>query len=311
MKYIGLILAFLGVILFSFPDDADARRFGGSRSFGGKSSFSAPAPKAPAGNVGGTSSTFRNDTTKAPTGAANTAGAGAATAAGASRGIGGMGLFGGLLAGTFIGSMLFGGTAAGGGLFDIIIIGLLVYLAVRLFRSFSNRNQNTQYQQNTHRQNSSQNSQWDKLRSDNEENPVYSRNNNDTQAETQSQPTNALSVDTEEFVEGAKTAYVRLQESWDKRDLDDIKIFTTKAVYEEILAQANEDPTPSKTHILSVNAQINAMEKDSEGERISVYFTALLREDSEGAAENVTEVWHFLRFDKNSMWLVDGIQQIS
>ncbi len=306
MKKFGLLLAFLSVILFALPDDADARRFGGSRSFGGKSSFSSPAPKAPAGNVGGTSSTLRNGDNVAGAGA-GAATAGTATAAGASRGFGGMGLFGGLLAGTLLGSMLMGTPFAGGGLFDIIIIGLLLYFGVRLFRGLSRPKNQPDYQQNqAQTQSRSAQSTWDNLR-DNDASNQYNSSN----AQEEASYANALNIDTAEFVEGAKTAYVRLQESWDKRDLDDIKIFTTKAVYDEIVSQAKEDPNPSKTEILTVNAQVNSMEKDADGERVSVYFTVLLREDAQGAAENVTEVWHFVRLDKNSMWLVDGIQQVN
>ena len=50
--------------------------------------------------------------------------------------------------------------------------------------------------------------------------------------------------DQEEFLRGAKMAYTRLQESWDRRDLDDIAQFATPAVVQELRAQRDEDPKP-------------------------------------------------------------------
>ena len=43
-------------------------------------------------------------------------------------------------------------------------------------------------------------------------------------------------------MKGAKAVYTRLQNSWDKRDLEDIRHFTSKEVWEEINRQAQEDP---------------------------------------------------------------------
>ena len=44
----------------------------------------------------------------------------------------------------------------------------------------------------------------------------------------------------EEFLRGAKMAYTRLQESWDRRDLDDIAQFATPAVLTELRAKYAE-----------------------------------------------------------------------
>ncbi len=311
MKYFGILIAFVAVLLFSMSEIADAKRFGGSRSFGSKPSFSTTAPKAPSSNLNnGTTFNQRDTTNQANVGAAG-AGAGAATA---SRG--GFGLMGGLLAGTLLGSMLMGTPFAGGGLMDILLIGLLVYFGLRLFSSVfarnkqSNQNQQQQYRQNTYNQQQSNNQHsrqqasnaWDNLKSDDD----YVQN---TQNREQGAGQN-IAVN-EEFLEGAKTLFIRMQKSWDNRDLEDIKAFTSKAVFDEIQKQANEDPKPSQTLILSLHAEINQQEKQGEADRISVYFTALMREDNDQAmAENMTELWHFYRENSSSNWLLDGIQQV-
>ncbi len=295
MKHLSILLAFIAVLVFSMAELADAKRFGGSKSFGSKPSFSTSAPKAPStGSTSSVNQTNRNTT--------NATGAGAATATAGRSGFGMMGgLFGGLLAGTFLGSML-GGLPGGGGFLDIIIIGLLVYFGFRLFSSFSKKKDNsTQQQAQTHnysQQKSTLNNAWNNLKSE----PTES-------AQSQEQLTeNSYGIDPAEFLEGAKATYVRMQESWDKRDIDDIKIFTSSAVYDVVKQDSLENPNPSSTVILNLSAQINAIEKDGEKDRISVYFTALLYE--EGEQSNITELWHFVRDNKFSMWKVDGIQQV-
>ncbi len=279
MKYIGIVFAFIAMVLFVLPEDADARRIGSARSFGGSSSFSTPAAKPPV------TSGINN-----ATGA--TAGAGAAAAGTMTRnsGMGMMGgMFGGLLAGSLIGSMLFGGAFAGGGLIDFLLIALLFYIGFRLFNSFRAKNNNTNSYQGRAQANYAEHSQAPR-----QESPVQKAN----------------TIDNAEFIEGAKTAYNRLQASWSKRDLEDIKIFTTKAVYTEIEKHFEEDPEPCETEIISLSAQINNIEKDRDMDRISVYFTCLMREGDEENAKTVTELWHFLREDVYSMWKVDGIQQV-
>jgi hypothetical protein len=50
--------------------------------------------------------------------------------------------------------------------------------------------------------------------------------------------------------------YARLQASWDKRDLDDIRQFTSPEVCTEIEHQAQKDPTPGQTDLLLINPRI-------------------------------------------------------
>jgi Tim44-like domain. len=49
-------------------------------------------------------------------------------------------------------------------------------------------------------------------------------------------------LDEQEFLTGAKALYTRLQASWDRRDIDDIRQFTSPEVHEEIARQATLDP---------------------------------------------------------------------
>ncbi len=279
MKYIGIVFTFLAMFLFVMPEDAESARIGRGSSFGSKSTFSTPAAKPP----------VTSNITNNSIGGANAGAAAGTLNRGSGMGMMG-GMFGGLLAGSLIGSMLGGGAFAGGGLFDILLIGLFVYIAFRLFTNLRGQKQG-------------QSAEYFNGRMDN-----YAEHSSAPSQEASVQ--NQHKIDTKEFIEGAKTAYNRLQSSWSKRDLNDIKIFTTKSVYAEIQKHFEEDPEPCITEVISLDAQINNIEKDNGKDRISVYFTCLIREGEDANAQNVTELWHFVREDEVSMWLVDGIQQV-
>lgn len=274
---------------------ADARRFGGGRSFGGSRSFSKSysKPVTPQRQTMGGASATRNTRN--------------------SR-FGGMGgLFGGLLAGTLLGSLFFGHPFAGGGMMDILLIGGLIFLFMKLFRgrrpspqAAAGRSGGMSYggggpqpQQDVHQRSS--NAGWGGLGS--------------TSGAAEAAPGIDVPAgfDTDEFLEGAKLAFNRLQASWDARDIDDIAEFTTTAVQQEIRRQAAEDPSPSRTEILMVNARLLEAKTEGGATLATVYFDALMREDAAGGTEQVREVWHFKKDDsvKGGMWLLDGLQQLA
>ena len=111
--------------------------------------------------------------------------------------------------------------------------------------------------------------------------------------------------DQQDFMKGAKAVYTRLQNSWDKRDIEDIRYFTSKEVWEEINRQAQEDPKPSKTEILRVNARLLEVASSNSRTVASVLFDVMMRESrEEDTAKEVREIWHFSKDDKDpkSFW---------
>ena len=309
MKISALFAAF--VILFaafalSLPDSAEAARMGGGRSFGSRPYMSTPAQR-PAMRQQAPATAPRN-----------------AQAAQQRPGMfGGMGgLFGGLLAGTLLGSLLSGnGMGGGGGFLDIILIGLLIYVGLKLFARFRNRQAqepapaggsifgagrqdltNDSANQPFARSNT-QASGWDALRN------LTGQGSQPPAAEQ------AVDVpagfDTEEFLRGAKMAYTRMQQAWDRRDLADIAQFATPAVMEVLQEQMASDPNPGKTEIMLVNAQLLGAENEGADQRAQVFFDVLLRErPDQDAPSSAREVWHFLREGANGTWKLDGIQQV-
>ncbi len=116
---------------------------------------------------------------------------------------------------------------------------------------------------------------------------------------------------TEEFLEGAKKLYVRMQESWDLRDIEDIKQFTSPIMHKDIEEQFKEDPNPSKTELLLINAQVLEVKQEGNYEQVAVLFDVLMKEAENENNEQVREIWNFSRNKAdNGSWVLDGIQQV-
>jgi predicted lipid-binding transport protein (Tim44 family) len=117
----------------------------------------------------------------------------------------------------------------------------------------------------------------------------------------------------ESFLRSAKTSFIRLQAANDRKDLNDIREYTTPEMFAEISMQMQErDDTLQKTDVISIDAVLLHVTNEGDFAIASVRFTGQLRENN-GTPENVDEIWHVqksLRDDK-SVWLLAGIQQIA
>jgi predicted lipid-binding transport protein (Tim44 family) len=116
-------------------------------------------------------------------------------------------------------------------------------------------------------------------------------------------------VDT--FLRSAKTTFIRLQAANDRKDLNDIREYTTPEMFAEISMQLQErDNTPQKTDVIAINGVLLEVANEGDYAIASVRFTGQLCENN-GAPESIDEIWHVqknLRDDK-SVWLLSGIQQ--
>ena len=120
----------------------------------------------------------------------------------------------------------------------------------------------------------------------------------------------------EDFLNGARSAYMMLQKAWDEGNLDEIKDLTTTEVYNQIHSQFTSQPPQGATRILQVNAELVDFQELEQQTEAAVMFDNLIAESdsqgNEGRAAQVRELWHFIR-DKESTaptWYLDGIQQI-
>ena len=190
---------------------------------------------------------------------------------------------------------------------DIILIGILAYLGYMLYKRFKQRSAQQPSPAAANYSSAFQNSAdtaqngWNVLRQD----PNYTASTASPKVDVPA----GFNVD--EFLKGAKMAYTRMQQSWDRRDLNDIAQFATPAVMNVLKEQLEQDRTPSQTELILVNAELLGVETEGNEQRAQVYFDVLMREDPrQPTPTSVREIWHFLRTSHNGNWKLDGIQQV-
>ena len=309
VRWAGIMLVALG-LLFATLDAAHAKRVGGGKSFGSRDSYSQPYSKPVSPDRSGTTT---QQSTPGQTGGPQTA-TPPLSRPGLFGGLGGM--FGGLLMGGLIGSMLFGGAGGGFGILEMLLVGGGVFLLLRFLRS-----------RGAARQDHARAAVGDRLAYAAPQPGAFGSGPGDGRddgwtALRQSQaaapaaaagPVLPAGVDEAEFVSGVKALYARLQASWDRRDLDDIRRFASAEVFAEISRQAAEDPAPGKTDVLMVEARVLEAATHDGQTVVTVLFDALLREEASAASPNqVREVWRTRRAERAAQpeWTLEGNQQL-
>lgn len=117
----------------------------------------------------------------------------------------------------------------------------------------------------------------------------------------------------ESFLRGAKTTFIRLQAANDRKDLNDIREYTTPEMFAEISMQMQERGDASqKTDVVAIDTALLEVANEGDYAVASVRMTGQLRENN-GAPESFDEIWHVQKNlkDDKSVWLLAGIQQTS
>jgi predicted lipid-binding transport protein (Tim44 family) len=117
----------------------------------------------------------------------------------------------------------------------------------------------------------------------------------------------------EAFLRSAKTSFIRLQAANDRKDLDDIREYTTPEMFAEISMQLQErGNAPQKTDVLAINTQIVEVVNEGDYAIASVRMSGQLSENN-GTSESFDEIWHVQKNlrDEKAVWLLSGIQQVA
>lgn len=115
------------------------------------------------------------------------------------------------------------------------------------------------------------------------------------------------------FLRSAKTSFIRLQAANDRKDLDDIREYTTPEMFAEISMQMQErDNAPQKTDVLALDASLLEVVNEGNHAIASVRLAGQLCENG-GAPETFDEIWLVQKSlnDEHSVWLLAGIQQVA
>ena len=117
----------------------------------------------------------------------------------------------------------------------------------------------------------------------------------------------------EAFLRSAKTSFIRLQAANDRKDLNDIREYTTPEMFAEISLQLQErGDAPQKTDVQTINTQIVEVVNEGDYAIASVRMSGQLRENN-GMLESFDEIWHVQKNlrDEKAVWLLSGIQQVA
>lgn len=115
------------------------------------------------------------------------------------------------------------------------------------------------------------------------------------------------------FIRSAKMSFIRLQAANDRKDLNDIREYTTPEMFAEISMQLQERGNAAQTtDVIVLHADLLEVVTENNHAIASVRMTGQLAENK-GAPENFDEIWHVqkdLQNDK-AVWLLSGIQQVA
>lgn len=277
MKRFTIMFTLVLTCLALFATSAEARRFGGGGSFGKQRTMSAPVQRTPAA---------------AP--APGTPGQPAAPQPAGNRWLGPLA---GLAIGAGLGAM-FAGSGLGGGMGSLLMIMLAVGAVMFVISMFRAKQQPAMQYAGT------PNPYGGSVP------PVQQPLGGDAMAPVAARIPADFPV--ESFLRSAKTSFIRLQAANDRKDLNDIRDYTTPEMFAEVSMQLQErGDAPQKTDVLGVNAELLEVNYENDFAIASVRMSGQLSENN-GTAESFDEIWHVQKNlkDEKSVWLLAGIQQV-
>jgi predicted lipid-binding transport protein (Tim44 family) len=287
MKKLLTLMITLMTAMTLFMVDAEAKRFGGGKSFGKQySSFSQQKAKPQQTTPGGTQQ--------------GSAQAAQGRSSGASRWLGPLA---GLAAGGLLASLLFGDGFEGLKMMDILLFAGLIFGGMMLFKVMRGRTSPRPAGAGPFGGAA----------------PYAPPRADMVEAGTQPVPDTAGDYSeapgwftAASFTDGAKTHFIRLQAAWDKGDFRDIRDYTTPEMFAELQRERERLGQESHyTEVMMLNAELLGTRREDEQLVASVHFTGMLREEQGGEANEVSEIWHVVH-DWDSAagdWLIAGIQQ--
>ncbi|MFC1750036.1 Tim44 domain-containing protein [Pseudomonadota bacterium] len=286
-----------GVTLGSIDTAEAAKRFGGGKSFGSKFSQSQSVKRQ--NNAGASQKATAAQQTNLER----------KQQLGKKGGL--MGMLGALAIGGLLGAMFFGGAFDGVNFMDILLFGLIAFLLFKFLSSRAKRSAPTPATATAGGYGNGMEDDSYQQRQTATDTITGSGNENNEEGTLDSLRGGVTrKFDTDNFLDGAKSCFARMQRAWDDGDLADIREFTTDHVFGEIQDQVHAKEGQSKTEIVELNAELLKTEDLGSRQEAIVLFRAKLSED--GNPLSVEEVWHFVRPSTSTQptWLLDGIQQV-
>lgn len=301
-------LTFLSVLFVSFalvaPQAAEAKRFGGGKSFGQQKQIT--QQKKQAAQQQRQAAQQARDARVANSGASKW-----------------LGPLAGLAAGGFLAWMLFGDGFEGLQFMDILLFGLLAFGLFMIFRTMMARKQAVQPAHNPYQQQPEQAAQHYYAPADNQgtSNQATTRSGSSSFSDlvigenlsenAQHQVAAPAWFDATRFAEDAKQHFVAVQKAWDAADASEIESYCTPELFAEISQMmAGMQAGENFTQVDDLHSEIVDQSIDGEYFIASVKFSGFIQEGQNEDAHSFNEIWHIRRLAAGEgNWQIAGIQQ--
>ncbi len=292
-----LLLGFAAALMcvaFVATDADAAKRLGGARSIGAQRNITnAPPAAAPAKPM---------QQSAAPAAAQP-------AASGMSRW---MPLLGGLALGGALG-WLMGANGMGGMMVGLLLVGLLVFAAIFVIRMLAQKRGDAPRMQYA---GAPQGSSYSSMGSETVAAPPPSQASGFDASAAPAASGIAANVpagfDVAGFLRGAKLNYMKLQIANDQGNLDELREFTSDALFEELKKDVQaRGSEKQQTDVLALNADLLEVVTEGDKHWASVRFSGSVREAPGDAPTGFEEVWNLAKPINGSQgWQLAGIQQM-
>jgi predicted lipid-binding transport protein (Tim44 family) len=284
-----LFITLLLISMLSVVQIAEAKRFGGGRSFGYSKSYS------------GSSSSKTSNT----------------TAAGKKSGMGGLGKL--LAAGAIGAALAYLFTSAGGGIGWILLAVAAFFIISKILRSRAMSQQRPKQNQSGFGGRTIDGQPSQQFASGNNHN-TFDQNTayaDETETRTQtgghtSYAVNGMMPDgTPEtvFKHQGLNLFQQLQDLNNAASIEKVKGYLTRDMFDQLKSEISSNNEIAKFENLETD--IVGFEKFGTKWVGSIKFSGKVKEDSGSIWENFEEIWHFDRDKDEHIWQLSGIQQIS
>ncbi len=330
IKRILPVLAVMLAFTFAFaPVDANAKKFGGSKSFG--KSFNT-APSQP--------SAFKSPSSSANK-STNQSGANSAKKKGLLGGLAG-GLLGGLLVGGLLSSLMGGGAFEGIQFMDILLMAGLAFIAFKIFKSMSRakasainggpsaktwqatgplsstpgagipasdwKNEGTSFRkESTPLKDAEFGSSA--FRGQTNDNATPAAANTGFGPSTTDVPLNLPDgFDLTGFLTRSRDHYRSIQDAWNSGDMEKIREYVSPELFTHLQQERTALTGDQHTEVMYVDAEVVRADNMYGKTELSLKFSGRYRDNVERVEENITDIWHLEQANTQAPWLIIGIE---
>lgn len=220
------------------------------------------------------------------------------------------GLMGGLLAGGLFAALLGSGAFENIQIMDMIILALILFVAIKLFKGFMGSKQ-TQPRMAASGNPQSHNFEMPRD-AQTEQSPVQEVHPTQATGFNQNEiPFNLPEgFDQQGFIDGALSHYRTVQESWNKGELSVIEEYVSPELFAALSEQRNKLMIPPQTEILDLSAEIVRADQAGDSAEISILFRGICKDELEKSQDGIFDIWHLQRdlSTENADWVIVGIE---